>query len=158
MTKLNSFKLHYEQTHNFVRTTLYWMVRTEIIDELVQETYLKAWRNFSSFKQESSFKTWIYRIARNTALDFLRKEKKPSLEAPENKSSAFFENRDLITKGLLRLSPKHREVFILFYKLELAQDEIAELIAIPIGTVKSRLHQAKKEFVAFLENNEVHHG
>ncbi len=154
---LSAFKTYYQEYQAFVRTVIYWTVRDAHVDDLVQETFLKAWKNFDRFKGESQFKTWIYRIAINTCYDYLRTKPKIS-DLEIDHQTARKENlelRDLITQGLSQLSEKHREVFILFYKLELTAVEISQILSTSEGTVKSRLHYAREQFVKFLKDNGV---
>lgn len=155
------FKKFYEIHADFVRTVIYWTVRSDSTDDLVQETFLKAWKSYKGFEQRSQFKTWIYRTAVNTCYDFLNERKKNNeveLEDVAQGGSSSPELQDLISKGLSTLSEKHREVFILFYKLELSLSEIAEFLALAEGTVKSRLHYAKDNFLQFLKDNGVDNG
>jgi RNA polymerase sigma-70 factor (ECF subfamily) len=134
------------------------MVRSEVVDDIVQETFFKAWKARKSFKKDSNFKTWIYRIAMNSTYDNLNKmsrdnDYKSSLYI-ENETSINSDDKDLINKGLLALSVKHREVFILYYKMGYSLREISGLVGISEGTVKSRLHYAKDKFTVFIKTNE----
>lgn len=151
------FKDYFEQTNEFVRSSIYWMVRSSDVEDLVQESYLKAWKSFRSFDQRSSFKTWIYRIAMNTTYDYIRKSKEVHSQEVIDASSDTSDNlsdKDLITKSLLELTVKHREVFILFYKFDYKVDEIADMLSLPSGTVKSRLNKGRDVF----KNAIVTHG
>ena len=143
------FKEYFEQTNDFVRSSIYWMVRSSDVEDLVQESYLKAWKSFRLFDQKSSFKTWIYRIAMNTTYDYLRKSKEVNSQETIDSSSGISDDlsdKDLVTKSLMELSIKHREVFILFYKFDYKIDEIADTLSVPSGTVKSRLNKARDVF------------
>lgn len=140
----------------FIRTSIYWMVRNQNIDDIVQDTFLKAWKKFDSFNRKSSFRTWLYRIAMNTTYDYLRKNKNYlESEVSSEISGDNNELKDLISKALHSLNLKHREAFILFYKFEYSQKEVAETLSISEGTAKSRIHYAKEKFTTFLKNNGV---
>lgn len=158
---LEEFKQNYLENKDFLRSSIYWMVRSDDVDDLVQSTFVKAWQHYSKFKKSSSFKTWIYRIAMNTTYDYLKKNKNKvnSFDIDEVPTSDILEEkevlRDLITKALQVLNPKHREVFILHYKLGYKVSEIAKLQKIAQGTVKSRLHHAREQFTYFLKENGV---
>lgn len=158
---LEDFEVYYLETKDFVRASIYWMIRSHHVDDLVQETYLKAWKNFKSFESKASFKTWIYRIAMNVTYDFLRK-KTNDLNVDDyqlvDTSKGDLTNEDLISKALLKLNENQREVFILFYKFGYTTIEIAELIKIKEGTVKSRLHYGKESFVEFVKEDGVQNG
>ena len=151
---LEDFEVYYLETKDFVRASIYWMIRSHQVDDLVQETYLKAWKNFNSFKNKSSFKTWVYRIAMNVTYDFLKKNKSDfNIDDChlENANNVDVATEDLITKALLKLNEKQREVFVLFYKFGYTTNEIAKLVEVKEGTVKSRLYYAKEIFEDFVK-------
>ena len=157
---LEEFKQYYLDNRDFLRSSIYWMVRSDDVDDLVQATFVKAWQHYSSFKKESSFKTWIYRIAMNTTYDYLKKNKVPTFDYDINEAAAPKQDndlRDLISKALFTMTPKHREVFILHYKLGYKIREIAKLQNNTEGTIKSRLHYARDKFTHFLKDNGVEH-
>jgi RNA polymerase sigma-70 factor (ECF subfamily) len=154
---LERFRLEYNKNKDFVRYSIYHMVRSDVVDDLVQDTFVKAWKNYKKFKYDCSFKTWIYRIAMNTTYDYFRKHKHITQEGIENEYKDDDDFKDLVTKGLMRLTIKQREVFILYYKLGYTMIEIANLLNVSEGTVKSRIHYAKNEFVIFLKDNGVHY-
>jgi RNA polymerase sigma-70 factor (ECF subfamily) len=96
------FKEQYVKERDFVRSSIYWMVKSSDVDDLVLETFLKAWRSFKHFEAKSSFKTWIYRIAMNTTYDYLKKSKVniPELHEELTESRELsIEMSDLISKG-----------------------------------------------------------
>ena len=68
------FKEQYLKEKSFVRSSIYWMVNSSDVDDLVQETFLKAWKCFKKFEAKSSFRTWVYRIAMNITYDYLKKK------------------------------------------------------------------------------------
>ncbi len=145
---LREFKQNYFETNEFVRASIYWMVRSEVVDDIVQETFLKAWKNYKKFKRESSFKTWIYRIAMNCTYDYLKKNP-IYVEFDDNEDSYSndeVEFEDMISTALKSLTDKHREVFILYYKFEYTVKEIASTLNEKEGTIKSRLYYAKESF------------
>lgn len=157
---LKEFRNHYNETNDFIRNSIYWMVRSEIVNDLVQEAFYKAWKNYAGFKKNSSFRTWVYRIAMNVTYDYLRRKPQPDQYQEEElfDNELSYEMRDLITKGLSELKPRQREVFILYYKLGHKQKEIAELLDISEGTVKSRLFHAKEKFILFFQQQDVNNG
>ncbi len=160
--KERDFQRLYEEQNEFIRAALYWVGPYEIKDELVQDTFLKAWNSWDRFQGDSSMKTWLYRIAMNCAKDALRKknfhesfdeEKGEGSTAvlPEN---ADLENREEFLFLLNKLSFEHREVLVLTYYLGHTIKEIADLTKRPEGTIKSQLHYAKKFFEEEMKNNE----
>jgi len=155
--KLMEFKTLYEDHQQYVRNVIYWMIRSDDVDDLVQDTFVKAWKSFNKFKGESTFKTWIHRIAINSVYDYSRKNARPvmSFNQPTQSDSEAESTKDFISKALLSLDLKYRELLILSYKFEYTNKEIADLLDLNEGTVKSRLHNAKKEFAAFYEKEGV---
>lgn len=155
------FHRFYQKNKDFIRSSIYWMVRSEDIDDLVHDSFVKAWRGRQSFHGNSSLRTWLYRIAINCAKDHLRKKQENFVgdfeETPSPENSSNPDLKDLIDKGLLEMNLEQREAFILFYKMELSLKEIAELQGVPLGTVKSRLNKAKTIFMKFVETQEVIH-
>lgn len=139
-------------------------------EDLTQETFFKAWKYLNKFNQKDNFKTWLFTIARNTAIDFLRKKKDLSFsdfndEDGENvitetladpsaspvEDFKIVEKNELIERLLNKLAPKYREVLLLHYSHDLTFDEIGKILKKPLDTVKS-LHRraliALKEMVS----------
>ena len=131
--------------------------------EAAQETFLAAWQGLPFFRGESSFSTWLYRLTNNACVDLLRREGRhraaagPSLDdeevnldvpdqtlSPQDEA----ERRELgeaIGRGLAALSPEHRQVLVLREMQQLRYDEIAEILDLDVGTVKSRINRARKQ-------------
>ncbi|MBC76357.1 MAG: hypothetical protein CME64_10115 [Halobacteriovoraceae bacterium] len=153
---IKRFKKEYLDNEAFVRSSIYWMVNSNSVDDLVQETFLKAWRGFDGFQDNSSFKTWIYRIAMNVVYTHFQKNSRvyETLEGVEQSDSGSDpEISDLISLGLMKLTPDQRQVFSLHYQLGFTYREVGELLEISEGTAKSRANSAKTKFVSFLNEN-----
>jgi RNA polymerase sigma-70 factor, ECF subfamily len=121
-------------------------------EDLVQETYAKALRGFSSFEPGTNFRAWIYRILRNSFLTSRNGLKNASVEleedalpATETPETIFLQRADwqLVQQALDHLPVKHREVLLLCDVEEMSYAEIATTLGIPIGTVMSRLSRAR---------------
>jgi len=127
-------------------------------EDLVQETYMKALRGFSSFQQGTNFRAWIYRILRNTflttqvglkasvsvSLDSDDEHAEPaSVETPESVLLAQVKQKT-IQDALEKLPVKFREIILLCDLEEMSYQEIGETLGIPMGTVMSRLSRARK--------------
>jgi len=125
-------------------------------EDLVQEVFCRILKYRTTYKGESKFTTWMYQIARNTHIDFLRKEKKEvplddqwnEVMSPESLPAEKLEkNQDiaLMQRALSKLPLKKREVLLLSRFQNLKYKEIAELSGCHIGTVKAHVHRAIKE-------------
>jgi len=132
-------------------------------EDLVQESYMKALRGFSSYRQGTNFRAWIYRILRNTFLTSQAGLKaQVSLDsdddaAPEPETTATPESillaraeQETIQQALEELPLKFREVILLCDLEEMRYDEISEALGIPIGTVMSRISRARREMRTLL--------
>jgi len=145
----------FDQLYNFA----HWLAqdRTEA-EDLVQETYVKALRGFSSFQPGTNFRAWMYRILRNTFLTSrtglkasatvpLDSDDSPELPAgPETPETILIEySQNRILQTAIESLPTHfREVLLLCEVEEMSYQEIAETLSIPMGTVMSRLSRARR--------------
>ncbi|OGD09363.1 MAG: hypothetical protein A2Y86_02685 [Candidatus Aminicenantes bacterium RBG_13_62_12] len=140
--------------------------------DFTQEVFLRAFASLSSFRPEYKFTTWLYRIASNFVIDHWRKKKVPCLSLdrpakpgqeeiclqaadPGPSAAAGLEKaelRDRVERGLERLPPDLRELFVLRHVSEFSYDEIAEIKNQPVGTVKSRVFQAKETLRRLMED------
>ncbi len=131
--------------------------------EAAQEAFLAAWQGLRFFRGESSFSTWLYRLASNACVDLLRREGRhraaagPSLndeelniDAPDTAPSPqeAAERKELqsqVEAGLRALSPDHRQVLVLREMHQLSYEEIAQVLSLDVGTVKSRISRGRKQ-------------
>lgn len=112
-------------------------------EDVMQEACVKAFRGLASFRQQAAFGTWLWRIAHNLCLNYLR-QKKEGLPLDEGQVQAKEGDSCLMQECLECLPEKQRGVFEMFYVERLSQKEIAERLGVPCGTVRSRLYYAKK--------------
>ena len=143
-----------------------YVKRAGDMEDVVQEVFLKAYRGIGSFRGESAFYTWVYRIAKNTALNFVTRQSKlvvlqedlaPSEggETVEIGSEAEDPERLLLAKqisetvahAMTKLHPDLAEALVLYEVEGKRYKEIAQMLAIPIGTVRTRIFRAR-EFIA----------
>jgi RNA polymerase sigma-70 factor (ECF subfamily) len=145
----------FDQLYNFARWLTHDLTEAE---DLVQETYVKALRGFSSFQSGTNFRAWMYRILRNTFLTSrtglkaattvpLDAEDADELPAgPETPETIFISHSEhqLLQETLQALPLHFREILLLCETEEMSYQEISETLSIPIGTVMSRLSRARK--------------
>src|SRR5262249_26319576 len=147
---LKSFQELYRSYAGVVRGVLFKMVPSNQIDDLVQEAFVKIWKGLPGFKGESGLKVWIYRIAYRVAVDFLRKGNLQSSQElgedlPADSAESPVLERNLVRGLLQTFDPDHRTVLVLYFMEECSLQEIAQIVDVPLGTVKSRLFYAKQK-------------
>ena len=131
--------------------------------DLAQEAFLNAWRGLKFFKGDSAFSTWVYRLASNACIDFLRRRKRrqdislsmPTDEEDESQpdipDDRFSPEQELerqelrraVAQGLEQLSDEHRQVLVMRELSGLSYQEIADILDLEAGTVKSRIARAR---------------
>ncbi|MFA7116160.1 MAG: RNA polymerase sigma factor [Bacteroidales bacterium] len=138
---------------------LYWHIRRMIgshedTNDILQETFIKIWKNISKFRGDSKVYSWLYRIATNEALNFLRKKKLESFLSLDNyegiveenlKGDSYFDGDkavEALNNAVLKLPPKQRAVFNLKYFEEKKYTEISEILGGSIGSLKASYHHA----------------
>lgn len=132
---------------------------SELSDDLAQDTFIKAYTNITSFKNLSSFSTWLYRIAYNVFYDYIRSRKETnSLEGWEvdnayQVTQHDFGKKDDIYQALSTLKEAERTCITLFYMEDLSIEKIAEVTGMPLGTVKSHLSRARTKLATYLTEN-----
>jgi len=147
------FQKLYQKHHKMVRGLIYNMTDQDHLDDLVQEVFLKIWKGLPRFSFLSSEKTWIYRIAINTAVDYLRRPRAEMIELNDEAglhAERGSEQQD-IQAALQCLDEAHRSVLILFYFENLKIQMIAKILDIPAGTVKSRLSVGRQKLKEILD-------
>jgi RNA polymerase sigma-70 factor (ECF subfamily) len=157
-----------------VYATIYHMTANhEDAADLAQETFIKGFQALKSFKGDSSFYTWVYRIAVNKTINFLKQRKNkshlslndldlntendPDLVAlvsdkTPRRDAGLSELQEKLNAAMLKLSPVHRLVVTLHDVQGLAHDEIANIMDCNIGTVRSRLFYARQQLQAYLSD------
>ena len=152
------------------RRVIYSHIRKMVIDaddtdDLLQETFVKVWKNIGKFKNESQLYTWIYRIAINETLRFLKTKKKkyglPMNETSEElmkslESDEQFSGDDvqkILQKAILTLPYKQRLIFNMKYFDEMKYEEISEIVDTSVGALKASYHLATKKIKGYLKEN-----
>lgn len=136
-----------------------------LAEEVLQDTLFAAWTGAADYGRRASVRVWLYGIARRRAHNTLRRRRVHLADVsafdalptpdPEPESLALVHaERDALYAALRRLSPMHREVLVLNFVQELPYRDIATVLEIPIGTVMSRLHHAKRALRAGLKEED----
>ncbi|WP_043627832.1 RNA polymerase sigma factor [Nonomuraea candida] len=118
-------------------------------EEILQDTMLAVWRSAGTFQRRSSVSTWLFGVARRQAHNRLRTAAPPQAAEPYERADPLPGPEELAVGGdslealLARLPPAQRDVAVLHFVVDLAHQDIAEVLGIPVGTVKSRLHLAR---------------
>jgi RNA polymerase sigma factor (sigma-70 family) len=156
---------------NKYQQKIYWHIRRLVIDhddadDLVQETFIKVWKNLANFRSESQLYTWIYRIATNESITFLNKKKLKnniSLDdvntelADSLTSSSYFDGdkaQRKLQEAILTLPDKQRIIFNMKYFDDMKYDEISEVLGTSVGALKASFHIAVKKIESILLNQD----
>lgn len=165
-------ELVYRYQDRLYNTVLRLLGNADDAQDVVQEAFLHAYQSLHSFKGDSLFFTWIYRIAINTAISLKRRQKAIiSIDAPQDHGGSLepldttatsrpthalelAEEEQRIQQALNRLSPEHRTVLIMKDMEGQKYEMMAAILQVPIGTIRSRLHRARLELRQILQSQE----
>ncbi|MAP54974.1 RNA polymerase sigma factor [Altibacter sp.] len=151
---------------------LYWHIRKIVLDhddtdDVLQNTFIKIFRNIDSFKGDSKLYTWMYRIATNEAITFINKRAKraqiTSEEIKENaikklESDVYFEGSAIqlkLQKAIHTLPERQQLIFNMKYFDDITYEELSEVLETSVGGLKSSYHIAVKKITAFLKADET---
>lgn len=146
---------------------LYWQIRRLVdnhddANDLLQNTFMKAWQSLENFRGDARLSTWLHKIAINESLTFLEREKRRqthSLDDPESSASARIEADTMIDgdalalklrKAVAMLPEKQRLVFNMRYFDEMKYEDISEIVGTSVGALKASYHHAVKKIEDFL--------
>ena len=150
---------------------LYWHIRKIVInhddaDDVLQNTFLKIWRNIDNFREESSLYTWLYRIATNESISFLNSNKRRSY-IPINEtndylvknieSGTYFEGDEAqkkLQKAILKLPEKQRIVFNMKYFDEMKYEDMSQILDTSVGALKASYFHAVRKIEEYLKNTD----
>ncbi len=161
------FKELIKSNQNNVRSIIR-LITKETNEDLEQEVYVKVWKNADKYKEQGSFKSWINTIAKNVSKDYLKSAQKKAQDysvsddeflntlkdsklTPELKVISNDRQKTII-KAINNLKPKFKEVVMLCEIYGYSYEDASHKLKCPIGTIKSRLYNAKKELAAVLED------
>lgn len=144
------------------------LITKEDNEDLEQEVYIKVWKNSEKYKEQGSFKSWISTIAKNVSKDYLKSVQKRNQDAlttddnilntiKDQKSTPELkvisnDRQKIITTALEGLRPKFKEVIMLCEIYDYTYEEASFKLKCPVGTIKSRLYNAKKELAIKLQD------
>ncbi|MBN1858057.1 sigma-70 family RNA polymerase sigma factor [Candidatus Bipolaricaulota bacterium] len=153
--KDEAFHRFYDEYANRVfRYALTLLRSRHLAEEVVQETMIAVWRSASKYAGLSKVSTWVFGIARNKAFGLLRREERgsrhPDIRLVEPDPADAISREQRVLHALNTLSQEQREVVFLAFYEGLAYQEVAQLLDIPEGTVKSRMYHAKRKLAEVL--------
>jgi RNA polymerase sigma-70 factor (ECF subfamily) len=142
---------------------LYNVIRRLVIDhddtnDLLQNTFVKAWTNLGNFREEANLSTWLYRIASNEALTFITSKRKKVTQSLENvrhytshqETGTGAEIQEKLQKAIHTLPEKQRIVFNMKYYDEMKYEEMSEILGKSVGALKASYHHAVKKIEEFI--------
>ncbi|WP_305067244.1 RNA polymerase sigma factor [Mangrovivirga halotolerans] len=167
MTKNNLTEIEFSVILTNYKERIYWHIRKMVIDhddsdDITQDTFIKVYENLEKFKGDSDLFTWIYRIATNECLKFLRKKKRASifsfssLESELNNSltsSVYVDGNEVeikLQKALLKLPDKQRLIFNMKYFDNMSYEEISSITETSVGGLKASYHHAVKKIKKYI--------
>ena len=153
--------LHQKKVYNLC---LRMSANTDDALDLSQEAFIRAWRSLGQYQFEASFSTWLFRLTSNICIDFLRRKKRrqetsltesyddsdegaelsvPDMQPSPEQQAMTNETKIELARAMERLSPEHREILQLRVIEDLQYEQIADILGVRVGTVKSRLARAR---------------
>lgn len=170
LRKAQSFESGFRKLVQLYQERLYWHIRQMLdshddTDEVLQNTFIKVYKGIKHFRGDSKLYTWMYRIATNESITFLKKKKKYAtidLDHEESglahklKADDYFDGNQatqLLKRALDCLPDKQRQVFVLRYYDELSYKEMSEILDTSVGGLKASYHHAVKKIETFVKEN-----
>lgn len=169
----NAFARLRQKYHDAIFNLIYRMIREkDEVEDLTQEAFIKAFASLATFNDDYAFSTWLYKIATNNCIDYIRRKKLQtfSIDKPiESKESDFsFELPDttyepdqemiasqrkkFLEDAINALPPKYRKVIVMRHQEELEYQEIAQILKLPLGTVKAHIFRAREMLYKYLRD------
>lgn len=151
------------------QSRLYWHIRRFIVDhdlsqDILQETFIKAYQNFHQFKQDSQLYTWLYRIATNESLQQINKNKR--MQKADDEADVYLNNipaesvkadaeeiQLLLHNAIQTLPEKQKLVFNMRYYDDLPYEEMSKILDMSVGTLKTNYHYAKQKIEDYIKEN-----
>ena len=159
---INKFAILQKKYYYMLLTLIRKIIKdADDVEDVMQESFIKAYKNLASYNFEFTFSSWLYKIASNCCIDFLRKKRDLSYDSFENKDNeegfqiedSYFlpdeniinnERTKIIESAVNKLPKKYIKLFKLRYEDEIQIEELADKLNMPIGTIKTHLFRARK--------------
>lgn len=151
---------------------LYWHIRRLVIDhddadDIVQDVFIKIWKNLDKFREDAQLYTWLYRIATNECITFLNKKKQRNQVSLEDENSAYLADtlkdsshfngnraQQKLQEAILTLPDKQRLVFNMKYFEDLKYDEMSTILGTSVGALKASYHLAVKKIEQYFHDTD----
>ncbi len=160
----------FTQIVNQYKEQLYWQIRRMVTshddtDDILQNTFIKAWNGLDSFRGESKLSTWLYRIATNETLNFIERQRRSAVSLDDEESyvaqtlesDPYFdgdETQQQLQMAIESLPAKQRQVFTLKYFEEMKYEDMSQVLETSVGALKASYHHAVKKICEFFEQRD----
>ncbi len=159
--------LAFTQVVNQYKERLYWQIRRMVLshddtDDILQNTFVKAWMGLDSFRGDAKLSTWLYRIATNETMNFLDKDRKRNASIDEEsgvaqqlESDPYFdgdETQRQLQEAIASLPMRQRQVFNMRYFEEMKYEDISLTLNISVGALKASYHHAARKIAEFFQS------
>jgi RNA polymerase sigma-70 factor (ECF subfamily) len=160
----------FEQIVKYYSEKLYWQIRKMVLshedaNDLLQNTFIKAWMSIDLFRGEAKLSTWLYKIAINESITFLKKQRSHDRVSMDDENIHLIEKLETdeyfdgdalqlkFQKAILTLPEKQRAVFNMRYFSEMPYEEMSEIMGTSVGALKASYHHATKKIENFLDQD-----
>lgn len=167
-------KKYYNLVHNLIFRMIY---NKEDVEDLAQEAFIKAFNSLEKFDRQFAFSTWLYKIASNNCIDYLRKKKLntisidkeidsedddlrfeiPDVEFKPDRTIIEDERKALLEEAIASLPEKYRMVILMRHRDEKEYEEIAKELKLPLGTVKAHIFRGRELLNKYLKDKIIHY-
>ncbi len=167
-------KKYYNLVHNLIFRMIY---NKEDVEDLAQEAFIKAFNSLDKFDRQFAFSTWLYKIASNNCIDYLRKKKLntvsidkeidsededlrfeiPDVEFKPDRNIIEDERKTLLEEAIASLPEKYRAVILMRHSEEMEYEEIAKKLKLPLGTVKAHIFRGRELLNKYLKDKIIHY-
>jgi RNA polymerase sigma-70 factor (ECF subfamily) len=159
----------FEEIVNHYSQPLYWQIRRLVVehedaDDVLQNTFIKAWTNITSFRGESKLSTWLYKIAYNESLTFLNHKREQlsiddlnSMTMESLESDPYFDGDEtqlMLQEAINTLPDKQKAVFNMKYFEEMKYEEMSQITGTSVGALKASFHLAVKKIEEYFNNRD----